>query len=88
MWFVEIPSFSKARCKGQFHAIADAFASLERKGILVTEMRLNSIDLEMLKADEDFVGQSQILEDGRIAVWTAILVEDDSMECVRLSGVS
>jgi hypothetical protein len=86
MMSVEIPSFSKSKLSRQFHSISDGFAALEKIGVLVTEMRLNSTDFGILKADPDFDGQSVMLDDGGIAVWSAKIIVDDDMECVRLSG--
>lgn len=82
---VEIPSFYKGKCQEQFHAISDGFAALEKNGVMVSEIRLNSIDMEILKNDPDFESQSMLI-DGRIAIWTAFVEEDDDIDCVRLSG--
>ena len=46
---VEIPSFSKSKYAGCLvDLLSDGFHSLENSEAIVTEIRLNSVDLEIL----------------------------------------
>lgn len=82
---VELPSFFKSKCCGQFVALNTGFAALEWRGVRVDEIRLNEIDWDILRSDHDFAENHQKTDDG-ILVWAARIVVDDSVDSVRLSG--
>jgi hypothetical protein len=82
---VTIPSFYKSKQKNNFHALGDGFSALEGEGTRVTEVRLNEIDLDILKRDPDFIANS-IIEGDSIQVWGAEVVVDDRMEDIKLTA--
>ena len=83
---IEIPSFSKSKYAGCLvDLLSDGFHSLENSESIVTEIRLNSVDLEILQSDVEYIDQHSH-EDGVEYLWTARIVRNDTLDCVVLIG--